>query len=179
MQHVKVSFQVDESEVYKTQVSETQDFGEKRIAWGKKLYSFLSIFPCSVGDVVVVECSNGLRVCKVREVSTVVVKAATCFVVGKLDLEGLEKMKALRAEHIELQEAMEAKLANFQREQLWEQMAATDPEAAELLRRYKETQGVLTGKIALSSVADAASTSDTCSTAPTDAGEVAGKPLDG
>ena len=106
--------------------------------YGYKEYNFKCDVPdIKVGDMVVVESSNGLSVAKVTKIDPENTYSATKWVVSKVYMEEytarVEKEKKLA----EVKKRLNAKKKELQDIAIYEMLAEKDPEFREILAEYK------------------------------------------
>lgn len=93
-----------------------------------------------IGDRVVVDTSNGFQVVTVVGAS-VSAYQATKYVVDIVHMDAYEKALSDEKRAKMLREQLEQKKAKFEKEKMYEMLAASDPEAAKLLEALKELEG--------------------------------------
>ena len=93
-----------------------------------------------VGDIVVVGTANGLSVAQV--VGTLVSsRTATRYVVDIVDVAAYTEAVENEKRSETLRKMLEEKRAQFEKKKVFESLAATDPEAAQMLEALKELEG--------------------------------------
>lgn len=113
-----------------------------------KMYHFKvdrSQFKVEVGDLVIVECSTGIQLVKIRHLEPHVLPNATAWVIGTVDLSNYhslkraeEKRKKDLEELKKLKKEMDARFKQLASEKLYQELSEKDDKMKDLWDRYRE-----------------------------------------
>jgi hypothetical protein len=111
---------------------------EASTEYPSNVYSFKTVLDVVEGDHVAVECSAGMTICRVVSVHDVPSKKATKWAFAKIDTTVLDELQKTEAEREKLVSALKAKVMARKEIEIYEQIAASDPDAKSMLERIAE-----------------------------------------